>query len=65
MLIYCRQPPKVRIEPDRQTVSQGSIAELHCLPSGDQHVTIHWSKAGDVLPSNVQVHIHYKIAIIN
>lgn len=36
---------------------QGSIAELRCLPSDRQNVNFQWSRAGDDLPSNVQVFI--------
>ncbi|KAF2367998.1 Laminin G domain [Trinorchestia longiramus] len=56
--------PTVRIEPDRQTVNQGSTAEVRCIASGSPQPTISWSKVnsqfgrgvsvdGDVLRINV------------
>ncbi|KAJ1522549.1 hypothetical protein ONE63_001735 [Megalurothrips usitatus] len=47
-------PPTAQIEPERQTVSQGTTAELRCLTSADPSA-IRWSKAGEPdMGSNVQ-----------
>ena len=49
-----RGPPTVRIEPDRQIVSQGSSAELRCLAVGDPTPSVRWTKVGEDLSSSVQ-----------
>ncbi|XP_046397627.1 basement membrane-specific heparan sulfate proteoglycan core protein-like isoform X3 [Ischnura elegans] len=54
-IISFRSPPTVRIEPDRQTIPQGTLAELRCLASGDPTPSIRWSKAAQELGSNVQI----------
>lgn len=43
-----RNPPMVKVEPEKQTVSQGTIAEVKCL-FNDQNSDIHvkWLKYGD------------------
>ncbi|XP_054273123.1 basement membrane-specific heparan sulfate proteoglycan core protein-like isoform X4 [Macrosteles quadrilineatus] len=46
-----RPQPTISISPPRQTVSQGSVAELRCVASGP----IQWSKAGDTMPPNAKV----------
>ncbi|XP_025835855.1 basement membrane-specific heparan sulfate proteoglycan core protein-like [Agrilus planipennis] len=46
--------PEVRIEPQRQTISQGSTAEIVCNVSGFPPPTIKWTKVGDALPPNAQ-----------
>lgn len=50
-----RGPPTVRIEPDRQTTSQGMSAELRCLAVGDPSPTIRWTKVGEDFSTNVLV----------
>lgn len=54
MSLY-RTPPTVQIEPERQTVPQGTVGELRCIATGDPTPIIRWSKAGEDLPSNVYV----------
>ncbi|XP_049843588.1 basement membrane-specific heparan sulfate proteoglycan core protein isoform X30 [Schistocerca gregaria] len=49
-----RQPPVVSIEPERQTVAQGSLAELRCVASGEPTPAITWSKANEELSSSSQ-----------
>jgi Immunoglobulin I-set domain len=48
----------VRIEPDRQTISQGTSAELRCLAVGDPTPTTRWTKVGEEFSSNIQVSCH-------
>ena len=50
-------PPTVRIEPDRQTISQGSDAELRCLAVGDPSPTVRWTKVGEEFGQNILVSI--------
>ncbi|KAG8239776.1 hypothetical protein J437_LFUL019414, partial [Ladona fulva] len=50
-----RSPPTVHIEPDRQTLPQGTSAELRCIAAGDPTPSIRWSKAGEEFSSNVQI----------
>lgn len=50
-----RGPPTARIEPERQTVSQGTTAELRCLTSVDSS-SVQWSKVSEPdMGINVQV----------
>ena len=53
-----RAPPTARIEPETQTISQGTIGELRCTATGDPTPTIRWSKLNEQLGSNVQVWQH-------
>ena len=48
-------PPTVRIEPDRQTISQGTSAELRCLAVGEPPPSIRWTKVGEDFSNNVLV----------
>lgn len=45
----------MRIEPDRQTVPQGTIAELRCLSTTDPSIEVQWSKVNENLSPNCQV----------
>ncbi|XP_063241894.1 basement membrane-specific heparan sulfate proteoglycan core protein isoform X7 [Bacillus rossius redtenbacheri] len=50
------RPPTVRIEPERQTIPQGTTGELRCAASGDPTPQVQWAKAGsDRLGFNIQV----------
>lgn len=53
-----RAPLTARIEPETQTISQGTIGELRCTATGDPTPTIRWSKLNEQLGSNVQVWQH-------
>ncbi|CAG2056707.1 unnamed protein product [Timema podura] len=54
-IVSYRGPPTVRIEPDRQTISQGTRAELRCQASGDPAPQVRWTKVGEELSSLIQV----------
>ncbi|CAG0883138.1 unnamed protein product [Darwinula stevensoni] len=54
-IIQKNHPPTVQIEPERQTVSQGTSATITCTASGDPRPTITWSKVGEDLPPNIRV----------
>nr|CAD7571475.1 unnamed protein product [Timema californicum] len=54
-IVSYRGPPTVRIEPDRQTISQGTRAELRCQASGDPAPQVRWTKVGEELSSLTQV----------
>nr|XP_042896680.1 basement membrane-specific heparan sulfate proteoglycan core protein [Parasteatoda tepidariorum] len=41
-----RSPPTARVEPERQTIMQGSSGELRCIVSGIPKPTVNWSKVG-------------------
>ncbi|XP_026667400.1 basement membrane-specific heparan sulfate proteoglycan core protein-like [Ceratina calcarata] len=49
-----RTPPSVKVKPERQTVSQGSVAEVRCETSGEPGLQVRWSKYLEQLSSNVQ-----------
>jgi hypothetical protein len=51
-------PPTVRIEPETQTISQGTVGELRCTATGDPTPTVRWSKLNEELGSNIQVSHH-------
>ncbi|XP_024936745.1 basement membrane-specific heparan sulfate proteoglycan core protein [Cephus cinctus] len=47
--------PSVTVIPDRQTVSQGTIAEVKCIASGSPGLQVKWTKHGErVMGSNAQ-----------
>ncbi|XP_069692113.1 basement membrane-specific heparan sulfate proteoglycan core protein isoform X26 [Periplaneta americana] len=53
-IVSSRAPPTVRIEPETQTISQGTLGELRCIASGDPTPIIRWSKSNEELANNVQ-----------
>ncbi|XP_048508165.1 basement membrane-specific heparan sulfate proteoglycan core protein isoform X9 [Athalia rosae] len=56
--------PVVRVEPDRQTVSQGTVAEVRCIATGEPTPQITWTKRGESLGSHVQI-IGNTLRIVN
>ncbi|XP_053595057.1 basement membrane-specific heparan sulfate proteoglycan core protein isoform X11 [Microplitis demolitor] len=47
--------PKARVEPERQTVSQGTIAEVKChIDDRDPSLKVTWVKYGEPLGANAQ-----------
>ncbi|CAB3365825.1 Hypothetical predicted protein [Cloeon dipterum] len=48
-------PPSVRIEPERQTIVQGTSGELRCIASGEPTPTVTWSKINDDMSRSVQI----------
>lgn len=60
-----RNPPSLRVEPDKQTVPQGTLAELRCLSTSDPNVQVQWHKVNENLSQNVQVRIkHFTITLV-
>ncbi|XP_029051246.2 basement membrane-specific heparan sulfate proteoglycan core protein isoform X2 [Osmia bicornis bicornis] len=50
-----RSPPSIKVRPEKQTVPQGSVAEVHCVTSGEPGLQVKWSKYHhERLSSNVQ-----------
>ncbi|KAK8750302.1 hypothetical protein OTU49_014768 [Cherax quadricarinatus] len=47
--------PMVQIQPDRQTINQGTNAELRCIVSGDPAPVITWSKVNEEFGAGVIV----------
>ncbi|XP_071516712.1 basement membrane-specific heparan sulfate proteoglycan core protein-like isoform X3 [Panulirus ornatus] len=45
--------PAVQIQPDRQTINQGTNAELRCVVSGDPPPVITWSKVNEEFSASV------------
>lgn len=64
MFILHRNPPSVRIEPERQTVPQGSLAEIRCVSTADANLQVQWTKVNENLTSNVQVYVLFAIVHI-
>ncbi|XP_054720927.1 basement membrane-specific heparan sulfate proteoglycan core protein-like [Uloborus diversus] len=50
-----RSPPTARVEPERQTITQGTSGELRCIVSGIPKPTVTWSKVGADLSNRHQV----------
>ncbi|KAK3867232.1 hypothetical protein Pcinc_027289 [Petrolisthes cinctipes] len=45
--------PTVRMQPERQTISQGNSVELMCITTGDPRPTITWTKVNEDIGFNV------------
>ncbi|XP_029344965.1 basement membrane-specific heparan sulfate proteoglycan core protein isoform X9 [Acyrthosiphon pisum] len=54
-IVQRRNPPSLRIEPDKQIVPQGTLAELRCLSTTDPNLQVQWFKINENLTSNVQI----------
>ncbi|GFS51261.1 basement membrane-specific heparan sulfate proteoglycan core protein [Trichonephila inaurata madagascariensis] len=50
-----RSPPTARVEPERQTIMQGSSGELRCIVGGIPRPTVSWSKVGADLSNRHRV----------
>jgi len=48
-------PPRIQLEPQRQVVRPGDQAEIRCVATGDQPITINWFKIDGTLPPAVLV----------
>ncbi|XP_015437459.1 PREDICTED: basement membrane-specific heparan sulfate proteoglycan core protein [Dufourea novaeangliae] len=49
-----RRTPSVKVKPEKQTVPQGSVAEIRCLTGGEPGVQVWWSKYLEQMSPNVQ-----------
>lgn len=47
--------PTVRVQPERQTISQGNNVELRCLTSGEPRPVITWSKVNENIGPGVTI----------
>ncbi|XP_060879809.1 basement membrane-specific heparan sulfate proteoglycan core protein isoform X8 [Metopolophium dirhodum] len=54
-IVQRRNPPSLRIEPDKQIVPQGTLAELRCLSTTDPNLQVQWFKINENLTPNVQI----------
>ncbi|XP_067214248.1 basement membrane-specific heparan sulfate proteoglycan core protein isoform X9 [Linepithema humile] len=63
-IIPRRDPPVIRVRPERQEVSQGTIAEVQCITGGEPNVQVKWSKYTETMSSRVQ-QVGDKLKIIN
>lgn len=52
---YFRGPATLTIEPERQTVAQGTVAKITCLVGDDPNARVTWRKANENLPSYSEV----------
>ncbi|KAL6957331.1 Basement membrane-specific heparan sulfate proteoglycan core protein, partial [Sarracenia purpurea var. burkii] len=50
-----RGPATLTIEPERQTVAQGTVAKITCLVGDDPNARVTWRKANENLPSYSEV----------
>lgn len=54
--IYLAAPPRIQLYPPRQTARPGDTVYVDCVASGDQPITIDWSRIGGSLPPSINVH---------
>ncbi|XP_014478060.1 PREDICTED: basement membrane-specific heparan sulfate proteoglycan core protein isoform X5 [Dinoponera quadriceps] len=54
VIVPRRDPPTIKVKPERQVVSQGTVAEVRCVTSGEPGVHVKWSKYMDTMSSRVQ-----------
>src|SRR5688500_7477273 len=47
-------PPRIRITPPRQITRPGAVVHMDCEATGDQPITVDWSKIGGQVPPNVK-----------
>lgn len=53
-IIPRRDPPIIKVRPERQEVSQGTTAEVRCITNGEPNVQVKWSKYTETMSSRVQ-----------
>lgn len=53
-IVSRREPPTVKVRPERQEVSQGTVAEVRCITSGEPGLQVKWDKYTETMSSRVQ-----------
>ncbi|XP_071582302.1 basement membrane-specific heparan sulfate proteoglycan core protein isoform X3 [Temnothorax nylanderi] len=53
-IVLRREPPTVKVRPERQEVSQGTTAEVRCITSGEPGLQVKWSKYTETMSPRVQ-----------
>ncbi|XP_072758588.1 basement membrane-specific heparan sulfate proteoglycan core protein isoform X16 [Anoplolepis gracilipes] len=53
-IVARREPPTIKVKPERQEVSQGTIAEVRCITNGEPGEQVKWSKYTETMSSRVQ-----------
>jgi len=59
-----RDPPVIKVKPERQEVSQGTIAEVRCITSGESDVQVKWNKYTETMSPRAQ-QVGDKLRIVN
>ncbi|XP_050533162.1 basement membrane-specific heparan sulfate proteoglycan core protein-like isoform X14 [Daktulosphaira vitifoliae] len=54
-VLKSRNPPNLRIDPEKQMVAQGTSAEFRCFSTSDPNIKIEWIKIHEELPSYAQI----------
>ncbi|CAG2167829.1 unnamed protein product, partial [Oppiella nova] len=54
--IWARAPPRIQLQPTRQKAKPGDSVTIDCSATGDQPITIDWSRIGGALPPGVYHH---------
>ncbi|RLU19726.1 hypothetical protein DMN91_008283 [Ooceraea biroi] len=53
-IVTRKEPFTVKVRPERQEVSQGTVAEVRCITSGEPDLQVKWSKYTEAMSSRVQ-----------
>ncbi|XP_043503640.1 basement membrane-specific heparan sulfate proteoglycan core protein isoform X1 [Polistes fuscatus] len=54
MIIPRRDPPSVKVKPERQIISQGTSTEIRCFTSGEPGLQVKWNKVSEPMSPHVQ-----------
>ncbi|XP_014607947.1 PREDICTED: basement membrane-specific heparan sulfate proteoglycan core protein isoform X7 [Polistes canadensis] len=54
MIVPRRDPPSVKVKPERQIISQGTSTEIRCVTSGEPGLQVKWSKFSEPMNPHVQ-----------
>lgn len=52
--IMPHREPTIKVRPERQEVSQGTVAEVRCITNGEPDLQVKWSKYTETMSSRVQ-----------
>lgn len=63
MFIFIDEAPTARVEPETQTVAQGTTGTLRCIVTGSPRPTITWSRVPGTLTLNHNVGLIYGFSI--
>lgn len=59
-----KEQPAIKVRPERQEVSQGTVAEVRCITNGQPDVQVKWSKYTETMSPRAQ-QVGDKLIIVN